>query len=52
MGTRAISADTAMRLGRCFGTTAQFWLNLQDHYDLVIAERSAYLGSIEPLVEV
>ena len=31
---RAISADTAMRLGRYFGTTPDFWLNLQSAYDL------------------
>jgi len=33
-GKRAITAETALRLGRFFGTTAQFWLNLQSHYDL------------------
>lgn len=33
-GNRAISADTALRLSRFFGTTAQFWLNLQARYDL------------------
>jgi addiction module HigA family antidote len=32
--TRAISADTALRLGRYFGTTERFWLNLQAQYDL------------------
>ncbi|MEP7355161.1 MAG: HigA family addiction module antitoxin [Acidobacteriota bacterium] len=37
-GRRSISADTAMRLGRFFGTTAQFWMNLQSHYDLQVAE--------------
>jgi addiction module HigA family antidote len=31
---RSISADTALRLGRYLGTTAQFWLNLQARYDL------------------
>lgn len=31
---RAISADTALRLSRFFGTSAQFWLNLQARYDL------------------
>lgn len=35
-GKRAISADTALRLSRFFGTSAQFWLNLQSHYDLEI----------------
>lgn len=34
---RGISADTALRLGRYFGTTAQFWLNLQSRYDLEVA---------------
>ena len=31
---RAVTADTALRLGRYFGTTPQFWLNLQTAYDL------------------
>jgi len=35
-GKRAISADTALRLGRFFGTSAQFWLNLQSHFDLEV----------------
>ena len=35
-GTRAMSADTALRLGKYFKTSPQFWLNLQSHYDLVI----------------
>jgi len=35
---RAISADTAMRLGRYFGTTAEFWLNLQTAFDLRSAQ--------------
>jgi addiction module HigA family antidote len=33
-GLRAISADTALRLSRYFGTSERFWLNLQTHYDL------------------
>ena len=33
-GKRSISADTAFRLGHFFGTSPQFWLNLQSHYDL------------------
>ena len=37
-GRRAISADTALRLGHWFGTSAQFWLNLQVLYDLRVAE--------------
>lgn len=35
-GKRSVSADTALRLGRYFGTSEQFWLNLQSHYDLEI----------------
>lgn len=33
-GVRGISPDTALRLGRYFGTGPEFWLNLQNHYDL------------------
>jgi len=33
---RAISADTALRLGRYFGMSPQFWINLQSHYDLEV----------------
>lgn len=36
-GRRAISADTAMRLARYFGTSAQMWMNLQTKYDLDVA---------------
>lgn len=35
-GTRAVTADTALRLARFFGTTEQFWLNLQTRYDLEV----------------
>jgi addiction module HigA family antidote len=37
LGRRAISADTALRLARYFGTTPQFWTNLQANYDLETA---------------
>ena len=37
-GTRSITADTALRLGRYFGTSAQFWLNLQNHFDLEVQQ--------------
>lgn len=40
-GERSITADTALRLSRLFGTTPQFWLNLQARYDLEVAERDA-----------
>lgn len=37
-GKRAITADTALRLGRYFGVEPQFWLNLQSRYDLEVAQ--------------
>jgi addiction module HigA family antidote len=37
-GKRAITADTALRLARFFGTDAQSWLNLQSHYDMEKAQ--------------
>ena len=37
-GKRGISAETALRLARYFGTSARFWINLQSRYDLAIAE--------------
>jgi addiction module HigA family antidote len=37
-GKRGVTAETALRLGRYFGTTAQFWMNLQAYYDLATAE--------------
>ena len=40
-GQRAITGDTALRLGHFFGTSAQFWLNLQSLYDLRLAEQKA-----------
>jgi addiction module HigA family antidote len=42
VGTRAITADTALRLGQFFQTGAAFWLNLQSHYDLAVAEKSIH----------
>ena len=37
-GKRSVTADTALRLARFFKTDAQSWMNLQTHYDLIIAE--------------
>ena len=50
-GKRSITADTALRLGKYFGTSAQFWLNLQDRYDLEVhMERiESELDGISPL---
>ena len=41
LGRRAVTTDTALRLGRYFGTTPEFWINLQTRYDLDVAERTA-----------
>jgi addiction module HigA family antidote len=38
-GRRSITADTAVRLGRYFGNSAQFWLDLQGQYDIAVIER-------------
>ena len=40
-GRRGISADTALRFERAFGVSAQFWLNLQQQYDLIKASQRA-----------
>src|SRR5882762_6446390 len=40
-GTRSITGDTALRLGHLFGTSPQFWLNLQTLYDLRIAQEKS-----------
>jgi antitoxin HigA-1 len=40
-GTRAITGDTALRLGHFFGTSAQFWLNLQNLYELRLAQQKS-----------
>ena len=39
-GKRGISADTALRLARYFDTSPDYWMNLQSHYDLEMAEQS------------
>lgn len=50
-GKRAITADTALRLGRYFGVPPQFWLNLQTQYELELAEDrvSEQIAAIRPL---
>jgi len=50
-GLRAISADTALRLARYFGTTDRFWLNLQSRYDLEV-ERDNLGPKLEKQVRV
>ena len=39
-GRRGVTVDTALRLGYFFGTTAEFWINLQTRYDLDVADRT------------
>jgi addiction module HigA family antidote len=41
-GTRAITADTALRLSRYFHTSPEFWLNLQQLFDLRVAQREVW----------
>lgn len=48
-GSRSITADTALRLARYFGTTAQYWLNLQSNFELAIAKGATSLNAITPL---
>ncbi|MGH9597925.1 MAG: HigA family addiction module antitoxin [Edaphobacter sp.] len=48
-GKRAISADTALRLGIYFGLPAQFWLNLQNDYDLRLA-KTPVLNKVKPRI--
>lgn len=40
-GRRSVTADTALRLSRAFGTSPEFWLNLQTHFDLELALAAA-----------
>ena len=47
-GKRRISADTALRLARFFGTTERFWLNLQGRYDLEV-ERDRLVDTLEKI---
>jgi antitoxin HigA-1 len=44
---RRITVDTALRLARYFNTNAEFWLNLQNFYDLEVSRRSAEASEIE-----
>ena len=53
-GERGVTADTALRLERYFGSEAQGWLNLQSSYDLRVAETlagKAILKAISPLMQ-
>jgi len=50
-GRRAVTADTALRLGRYFGMSPEFWLNLQSHYDLE-QEQERLAGRLDKEVKV
>lgn len=50
-GERAVTADTALRLSKYFGTTPEFWLNLQAGHDLRLARQSVW-PKVEPRVLV
>jgi antitoxin HigA-1 len=51
LGKRSITADTALRLAKAFGNSAQFWLNIQDRYELDLAadKLGDALAKITPL---
>lgn len=51
LGKRAVSADTALRLGRFFSVDPQLWMNLQSQYDLEVAEQTSgrAVASVVPL---
>jgi addiction module HigA family antidote len=50
-GKRAISANTALRLSKYFNMSAQFWMNLQSHYDIEL-EKEKFSGKLEREVTV
>ena len=47
---RGITADTALRVGRVLGMTPEFWMNLQQMYDLNVARAATDVSGTEPLV--
>jgi len=49
-GERAITPDTSLRLGKLFGQSDTYWLNLQKHYDIEMARESADLSRVQVLV--
>ena len=49
---RSITADTALRIGRALDMTPDYWLNLQQTYDLDIARAKTDISAIEPLVRM
>src|SRR5947209_4126917 len=54
LGQRSVTADTALRLAKFFGTSEMFWLNLQARYDLELQKHKigAVLSSVRPLAQL
>jgi addiction module HigA family antidote len=52
LGKRAITVDTALRLSKYFGTTAELWLNLQTRYDLEMARDTSLVETIDKTVRM
>ncbi len=52
-GERSVTADTALRLARCFGTTPEFWLHAQARHDLkkAVRDQEESLKALKPLVD-
>ncbi|MBI3794175.1 MAG: HigA family addiction module antidote protein [Nitrospinae bacterium] len=52
LGKRAITADTAIRLGKVFETSAEMWMNLQNHYEMELARDKAgtIIRTLKPIV--
>lgn len=50
LGKRAITADTALRLGRFFDMEPQYWLNLQSWYDLEMAKDAVFLETLDEII--
>jgi len=50
-GTIGVSAEMAVKLGKAFKTTPQFWLNLQNAHDLWEAEREKSASSVRPIIK-
>ena len=48
-GDTALTADTAMRLAKVFGTTAEYWMNLQRTWDLARVKEQIDISNIEPI---
>ena len=45
-----VTPDTALRLSKALGTSAEFWMNMQTNYDMAVAEKQVDLSGIEPVV--